>query len=79
MYFDQQIGAPHAVGWLKSVFLALKQVFLSFSIINWKKGNLTQKIAVLIQKQEIKEWFTTVKQVFFSFTIEGSLVGTRAY
>ena len=34
VYFDQQTGALHAIGWSKSFFSALKQVFLSFSITN---------------------------------------------
>ena len=29
--------------------------------------------------EEIKEYFTAVKQVFFSYTTQGSLVDTRAY
>ena len=37
VYFDQQMGAPHAVCWSKSIFSALKQVFSSFSITNGKK------------------------------------------
>ena len=31
------------------------------------------------RREEIKERFTTVKQVFFSYITEGSLVDTRAY
>ena len=31
MYFDQHMGAPHAVHWSKSFVFAFKQVFLSLS------------------------------------------------
>ena len=31
------------------------------------------------RREEIKECFTTVKQVFFSCTMEGYLVDTQAY
>ena len=44
-YFNQLAGAPHAVGWSKSFFKALKEVFLSFSITNGKEiAKITQNM-----------------------------------
>ena len=43
VYFKQQMGALHAVFWLKLSFLAFKQVFLSFSVSNEKDTRKTQK------------------------------------
>ena len=37
VYFDQLMGAPHALHWLKSFVFALKQVFSYFSVPNGKK------------------------------------------
>ena len=37
LYFDQLLGASHAVYWSNSFFSVFKQVFPSFSISNWKK------------------------------------------
>ena len=33
VYLDQQMGAPHAVCWLKTSFLMLKQLFANFKVI----------------------------------------------
>ena len=45
VYFDQQMGALHAVCWLKSFFSFLKQVFSSFSVTNRKKRKKKEKKA----------------------------------
>ena len=37
VYFDQQTGALHTVGWSKSIFLTLKQLFLSLTEQNKEK------------------------------------------
>ena len=44
VYFNQQIGAWHAVCWSKSVFLVLNKVFPTFFVTNEKKEEKMQKI-----------------------------------
>ena len=41
VHFDQRMGTPHAVHWLK--ILMLTQVFLSFSVTNRKKDEKAHK------------------------------------
>ena len=46
VYFDQQTGVLHIVCWLKSFYLALKQVFPSFSVTNRKKKEKRKESAI---------------------------------
>ena len=57
VYFDLQMGAPHAVCWSKSFVFAFKQVFLYFSVTNGKKKGKPHKSK---QKHEIKGGSTNV-------------------
>ena len=51
VYYEQQTGAPHTVRWSKLKFLAIKQVFLSFSVTNRKKEKKPQKITRKLHKK----------------------------
>ena len=46
VYFDQQMGAPHAVYWSKSFVSALKLVFSSFSVTNEKRNKRDRKAPI---------------------------------
>ena len=43
VYFNQWMGAPHTVHWLKSFVSALKQVFSFFSVTNGKEERKKRK------------------------------------
>ena len=54
VYFDQQMGAPHAVCWSKSFDSALKQVFCLFPSLMEKKKEKRKESAKITQKTCIK-------------------------
>ena len=51
VFFDQQMGAPHAI--LKSFISGLKQVFLYFSITNRKKEKKERKESTKIMQKNM--------------------------
>ena len=57
-YFDQQMGAPHAVHWLKSFVSVLKCNFPSLMEENERKNTILNSLFVFIKKNHIfhKSW-----------------------